>query len=55
LLHSKVFKNTNNEIKISENLPYLISTNLVEGIMGYMESSVYDLVQIRLYYRPIWL
>jgi hypothetical protein len=33
-----------NEMQISENLPYQISALYIEGFMGYMEKSIYGLI-----------
>jgi hypothetical protein len=37
-------KNRNNEMQISDSLPYWITTNSVVEFMGYMENSIYDLL-----------
>lgn len=45
----------NNEIYISERLPYKISIKSTELFMGYIEKSMYILIETRLYYRSLWL
>jgi hypothetical protein len=40
----KLAENGNNEMQISESLPYQISAVAVKYFMGYMEKPFYDLV-----------
>jgi hypothetical protein len=48
-------ENWNCLITLGGSLTYQISTKSVKPFMGYKEKSIYDHIQIKLYYGPIWL
>lgn len=42
-------------MQISESLPYQSPTKRAQDFMGYMENFIYGPMQIRVYFRSVWL